>query len=124
MHDRWVPYLNQDRVQHRMAKHGIRYVVTLSEMTGIGYGGLRNAITSRRHRQPIALADVYVLAELLRDKGEVVEHVVRDITNDAEGDGVPDPPPAKKTKDTQSPPRRSDTEKKTGPKRHDSASAA
>jgi hypothetical protein len=122
-----MPYLNGTRVQHRMAKLGFRYVKPLAVATGLPYGNLRNAITSRKplgHDHPLHLANVYVLAEALRGADETVEDVVADIVA-TEGEGVPDPPPAKKTKDTQGPARRQDTEKKTGPQRaNDTASAA
>lgn len=100
-----------------MAKRGFRYIKPLAEVTRITYGHLRNAITCTTPDHPLNLADVYVLAEALRESGESVEDVVRDIVK-AEGDGTPDPPPEKKTKDTTGPTRRKDSDdKRTGPKR-------
>jgi hypothetical protein len=110
-----MPYLNGSRVQHRMAKLGFRYVKPLAVATGLPYGNLRNAITSRKppgHDHPLHLANVYVLAEALRCGDETVDDVVADIVA---AEGTPDTPPEKKTRDTQSPTRRQD--KTTGPKR-------
>jgi hypothetical protein len=97
-----------------MARRGFRFIQPLAEASGIQYGTLRPAITSRKRRYPLHLTDIYRLAEVLRESGEKTEDVVTDIV----AAGTPDEPPEKKTKDTQGPGRRKDSEdRKTGPKR-------
>lgn len=114
-----MPHLIGDHVKRRMAAHGYGFVSQIAQETGLNYPHLRAAITRRRHAHPINLAAIYTLAEALRDEGETVEDVVADIVA---GDGTPDPPPEKKTKDTTGTPRRKDSEeKRTGPKREQSS---
>lgn len=109
-------HLIGERVKRRMRAHGYSFITEVATATGLKYTRLCPAIT-RKGGHPIAMAAIYTLAEVLRDEGETVEDVIRDILA-AEGEGTPDTPPEKKTKDTQGPGRRKDSEDhKTGPKR-------
>lgn len=109
-----------------MAKRGYKYVKPLAEATGLVYGTLRNAVTGR-NPHPLHLADIYVLAEVLRTDGETVEDVVRDILATST-EGVPDEPP-RQPQGPKGPARRQDNEddddkKRTGPRRASAGTAA
>lgn len=116
-----MPHLVSERAKYRMARRGFRDAKELAISVGLPHSRVRNGVGGH---DELKLADIFVLAKALREDNETVEAVVADLV--AAGDGTPDTPPEKKTKDTQGPGRRQETEeKRTGPKRaRDSAVAS
>lgn len=108
-----MPFLTPTKVRTRMARRGMKYSRHLAEKTGLPYHTLRNAVSGSN---PLHLADIYVVAEALRDPLEAVEVVVLDILAN-NNEGVPDEPPKQPQRD-KGPARRQESEKtKTSPKR-------
>lgn len=109
-----MPLLVSERAKFRMGRRGFRDAKELAASVGLPHSRVRNGVGG--HDQ-LTLADIFVLARALREDNETVEAVVADIIK-SEGDGTPNPPPEKKTKDTTGPARRQETEqRKTAPKR-------
>lgn len=107
-----MPRLNRERSIYRMGRRGFRDAKELAVAVELPHWKVRNGVYG--HDQ-LNLVDIFTLAKALREPNETVDAVVEDIL--AGGDGTPDLPPEKKTKDTQGPARRQDTEKRSGPKR-------
>jgi hypothetical protein len=112
-----MPYLNCSRMDHRMAAAGFKYAKGLAAKAELPYGRVRNAVGGH---DPLHLADIYTLAELLAQDGEDVKDVVADII--ANNEGVPDEPP-KTPRPPAKPPTRGTTEKTKGPRRNAEAVA-
>lgn len=105
-----MPNLNSSRVKHRMAEAGIQSARQLSDVTGITYSTLRNAVAGCGFMN---LANVYLVADAISRLGESPPDVVADILA-TDNEGVPDEPP-KQPKAPPTPPKR--TERTKGPRR-------
>lgn len=115
-----MPYLISERAKYRMGRRGFRDAKELAAAVDLPHGRVRNGVAGS---DPLNLVDIFTLAKALREENEVVDAVVADLLGS--NDGVPDLPPEKKTKDTQGPGRRKDSEeRRTGPKRQNAKAVA
>lgn len=114
----YMPYLNSERVKHRLAELGVR-VEVLAARAAIPYGTLRNAVAGR---DPINLYRAYRVLDALNPPGRA-RLLIDDILVSVAGQKPAEPP--KQPAGPKSPPRRQDheTDRKAPKRAHDEVAA-
>jgi hypothetical protein len=107
--------LDGSRVRHRVAE--INWDLdTLSKVTDIPSGTLRNATTDPKPRQPVSLKRAYRIARALSLE-------LAEILASGGDEGVPSTPPAQPSRPNKPTKRKDADERKTGPKRTERGAA-